>query len=81
MIWGCLDGQQHLEASRRLLRVHEVHSQLSSVYAGEVAAKFPLLSHQWPLVAKFRCALCKPLCAWLCSSCSNAGMQLLLLLL
>eukprot|EP00775_Hariotina_reticulata_P013485 gene13485-13610_t len=54
IIWGCLDGQQHLEAARRLLRVHEVHEQLQAVFKADVAAKFPLLSHQWPLVVKFR---------------------------
>jgi hypothetical protein len=54
IIWGCLDGQQHLEAARRLLRVHEVYEQLQTVFKADVAAKFPLLSHQWPLVVKFR---------------------------
>lgn len=55
IIWGCLEAQQHLDAARRLLRVHEVHNQLQNAFAADMAAKFPLLSHQWPLVVKFRC--------------------------
>lgn len=54
VLWGCLDGQQHLEAARRLLRVHEVHAHLQGTCAADIAAKFPLISHQWPVVLKFR---------------------------
>lgn len=54
VLWGCLDGQQHLEAARRLLRVHEVHAHLQGACAADIAAKFPLISHQWPVVLKFR---------------------------
>eukprot|EP00882_Tetradesmus_deserticola_P015896 GHRQ01016952.1.p1 GENE.GHRQ01016952.1~~GHRQ01016952.1.p1 ORF type:complete len:179 (+),score=60.15 GHRQ01016952.1:608-1144(+) len=54
VLWGCLDGQQHLEAARRLLRVHEVHGHLEGACAADVAAKFPLITHQWPVVIKFR---------------------------
>eukprot|EP00878_Enallax_costatus_P036573 GHUV01041083.1.p1 GENE.GHUV01041083.1~~GHUV01041083.1.p1 ORF type:complete len:464 (+),score=174.98 GHUV01041083.1:880-2271(+) len=54
VIWSCLEAQQHLDAARRLLRVHEVYNQLQTAFAADLAAKFPLLSHQWPLVLKFR---------------------------
>lgn len=54
ILWSCLESQQHLEAAKRLLRVHEVYDQLQAAYAADLAAKFPLLSHQWPLVLKFR---------------------------
>lgn len=53
-IWGYLDGQQHLEAARRLLHVHKVHEHLQAAYSADLAAKFPLMSHQWPLVLKFK---------------------------
>jgi hypothetical protein len=54
VIWGCLDASDHLEAARRLLRVHEAHAQLQARYGALVAAKFPLLGHQWQAVLKFR---------------------------
>jgi hypothetical protein len=54
VIWGCLDAGAHLEAARRLLRVQEVHQQLQDSFAHIVAAKFPVLSHQWQTVLKFR---------------------------
>lgn len=54
VIWGCLDGQSYLEAACRLLRVEEVHAQLQASFAPIVAAKFPVLSHQWQTVLKFR---------------------------
>ncbi|KAF6261077.1 hypothetical protein COO60DRAFT_1459350 [Scenedesmus sp. NREL 46B-D3] len=54
VLWGCLDGQQHLEAARRLLRVQEVHGHLEGACAADIAARFPLISHQWPVVIKFR---------------------------
>jgi hypothetical protein len=54
VIWGCLDAGSHLEAARRLLRVQEVHQQLQDSFAHIVAAKFPVLSHQWQTVLKFR---------------------------
>lgn len=56
IIWSCLEAQQYLEAARRLQRVHEVHQQLQTTFDQVVSTKFPLLSHQWPLVAKFRWA-------------------------
>lgn len=62
VIWGCLDAGSHLEAARRLLRVQEVHSQLQASYAPTVAAKFPVLSHQWQTVLKFRWATTNPGC-------------------
>lgn len=69
VIWGCLDAGSHLEAARRLLRVQEVHSQLQASYAPTVAAKFPVLSHQWQTVLKFRWATTNPGCC----CCSLAG--------
>lgn len=56
VIWGCLDAGSHLEAAHRLLRVQEVHQQLQDAFAHIVAAKFPVLSHQWQTVLKFRYA-------------------------
>ena len=54
VIWGCLEAQAYLDAARRLLRVEEVHSHLHAAFACVVAAKFPVLSHQWQTVVKFR---------------------------
>lgn len=53
VIWGCLDSRQHLEAARRYLRAKEVHKLLRSQFGSDLLAKFPLLAHQWPLIAKF----------------------------
>lgn len=58
VIWGCLEAGSHLEAARRLLRVQEVHAHLQTGFAAVVAAKFPVLSHQWQTVLKFRCVCC-----------------------
>lgn len=55
VIWGCLDAGSHLDAARRLLRVQEVHGHLQEAFAPLVASKFPVLSHQWQTVLKFRC--------------------------
>lgn len=66
VIWGCLDAGSHLEAARRLLRVQEVQQQLQASYAHIVAAKFPVLSHQWQIVLKFRCGSMRPLLAGVC---------------
>mmetsp|Transcript_34672 Transcript_34672/g.87742 ORF Transcript_34672/g.87742 Transcript_34672/m.87742 type:complete len:1232 (-) Transcript_34672:139-3834(-) len=54
MIWGCLDSKQHLGAARRYLRAEHVHSLLKTSFSSDILAKFPLLSHQWPLVEKFK---------------------------
>ncbi len=59
VIWGFLDSQQHLSAAQRFLRSQLVHQQLHSKSSRAMLAKFPLLSHQWPVVLKFRCALCR----------------------
>jgi hypothetical protein len=53
MIWGYLDTKQFLDAARRYLRATLVHGLLSS-YPKAQLAKFPLLTHQWPLVEKFK---------------------------
>jgi len=54
MIWGCLDSQQYLEAARRYLRAEHVHALLGKSFPPDMLSKFPLLSHQWPLVHKFK---------------------------
>jgi hypothetical protein len=58
VIWGCLEAGSHLDAARRLLRVQEVQQQLQASFAHIVAAKFPVLSHQWQTVLKFRWVFC-----------------------
>lgn len=61
-IWGALDAGNYLEAALRFLRASSVHSELTSgSRAAAVAARFPLLRQQWPLVANFRWAFGKPL--------------------
>lgn len=62
MIWGCLDSKQHMNAARRYLRAEQVYTMLTSSFASDILAKFPLLSHQWPLVEKFKCVR---LASWL----------------
>lgn len=54
IIWGCLDSQQHLEAARRFLRAQVVHGLLATSVPQHMLGRFPLLSHQWPLVEKFK---------------------------
>ena len=53
-IYGCLDGREFLAAARRFVRAAEVHRVLTAGQAKQVAQRFPLLQHQWPLVKKFR---------------------------
>ena len=55
LIWGCLDGRQHLEAARRYLRAELVHDLLLASFPPAVLHKFPLLRHHWPTVTKFKC--------------------------
>jgi hypothetical protein len=55
VIWGCLDSRRYLEAARRLLRAHQVHDMMLTSFPKEALSKFPLLTHQWPIVEKFRC--------------------------
>ena len=54
VMWGCLDSKQYMEAVRRLLRAQVLHQQLHKNFPPEVLGKFRLMSHQWPLVLKFR---------------------------
>ncbi|KAK9864885.1 hypothetical protein WJX84_005968 [Apatococcus fuscideae] len=54
-IWGALDAGNYLEATLRFLRASSLHEELTSgSRASAVAARFPLLRQQWPLVANFR---------------------------
>jgi len=53
-IYGCLDSGDHLAAARRYVRAAEVHRALTAGQSRQVAQRFPLLQHQWPLVKKFR---------------------------
>lgn len=57
MIWGCLDSKQYLEAARRFLRAQEVHTLLKKLFSMEILSKFPLITHQWPLVLQFKSQL------------------------
>jgi hypothetical protein len=54
VMWGHLDTSQHLAAARRFRRAHVVRGQLKQRFPRDLLARFPLLSHQWPLVAKFK---------------------------
>ncbi|EFN52303.1 hypothetical protein CHLNCDRAFT_139073 [Chlorella variabilis] len=64
-IYGCLDGGEFLAASRRYVRAAEVHRLLTAGQAKQVAQRFPLLQHQWPLVKKFRSQVYTAAGAWL----------------
>ncbi|KAL4423803.1 hypothetical protein ABPG75_001104 [Micractinium tetrahymenae] len=66
-IYGCLDGREHLAAARRYVRAAEVHRVLTVGQAKQVAQRFPLLQHQWPLVKKFRPQVYNAAGAWLAS--------------
>lgn len=66
-IYGCLDAREHLAAARRFVRAAEVHRVLTAGQARQVAQRFPLLQHQWPLVKKFRTQVYNAAGAWLAS--------------
>ena len=54
-IWGALDAGNYLEAALRFLRASSLHGELTAgSRASAVAARFPLLRQQWPLVANSR---------------------------
>lgn len=64
-IYGCLDAREHLAAARRYVRAAEVHAVLTAGQVKQVAQRFPLLQHQWPLVKKFRPQVYSAAGAWL----------------
>lgn len=66
-IYGCLDAREHLAAARRYVRAAEVHAVLTAGQVKQVAQRFPLLQHQWPLVKKFRAQVHSAAGAWLAS--------------
>ena len=66
-LYGCLDSREHLAAARRYVRAAEVHRLLTAGQAKQVAQRFPLLQHQWPLVKKFRPQVYTAAGAWLAS--------------
>ncbi|KAL6782517.1 COG1 [Auxenochlorella protothecoides x Auxenochlorella symbiontica] len=53
-VWGCLDACDFLGAACRFLAASDAHRALTGRGKHGVAAQFPLLQHQWPLVRKFR---------------------------
>jgi conserved oligomeric Golgi complex subunit 1 len=59
VIWGCLEEGgppgRLAAAARRLRRAHVVRAGLKAGFPPHLLAQFPLLAHQWPIVAKFKC--------------------------
>ncbi|KAJ8553340.1 hypothetical protein K7X08_024018 [Anisodus acutangulus] len=54
-IWGCLDESMFLESSARYARAKHVHHSLNkNKEYKSVLSKFPLLQHQWKIVASFK---------------------------
>ena len=54
IIWGSLDAGDVLGASLRFLRASAVHRLLLQAAGPAVSTRFPLVSHQWPAIEKFK---------------------------
>eukprot|EP00887_Chlorella_sp_A99_P006773 scaffold2.g6773.t1 len=63
-IYGCLDTGDYLAAARRFARCLDIHKALSA-HPKQIAHRFPLLHHQWPLVRKFRGLIWEHAVEWL----------------
>ena len=54
IIYSSLDAGDTLASALRFCRAAIVHDALGRAAQGAVAARFPLVNHQWPTILKLR---------------------------
>lgn len=63
-IYGSLDAHDWLGAARHFACCANVHKELAA-HPKQLARRFPLLHHQWPLVRKLRSQIHERAVSWL----------------